>query len=198
MTELYYEDIGDLCADVDDIVEEGYEGIIDIVAKYDETKGILREFVCLGYDPEFVELEPVEWDGYDREYSISVDADNYTISCEKLWHDDRYYRSDAEVVYFMSDVNSKVIKSYDEESKMHAVHICDCDCDGDYKHCHVNDEIGLSSKEDSKHVDVNKDGDVPGFNMSYSDDDGYHSWSFYSTALRDENIMKMLCDIFNV
>ena len=196
MTELYYESIEDLCADVDDIVEEGYDGVIDIVAKYNEAKEILRELVYFDYDLEFVELEPVDWDGYDKEYSISVDADRRTISCEKLWHDDRYYHSDAEVVYFMDDVNSKVIYSYDEESEMYAVHVGDCD--GDCKHCHVNDEIGLSSEEDNKHVDVDKDGDIPGFNMSYSDDDGYHSWSFYSTALKDENIMKMLCDIFNV
>lgn len=196
MTELYYENIGDLCADVDDIVEEEIVNIIDIVAKYDDAKRVLKELMYFDYDLEFVQLEPVDWNRYNREYSISIDVNKRTISCEKMWRKDHYGHFSSDIVYFMDDVNSKVIKSYDEEAYMYEVYIDDCDEDCCCEHCHVNDEIGLSSKEDSKHVD--KDGDVPGFNMSYSDDDGYHSWSFYSTALRDENIMKMLCDIFNV
>ena len=181
------------CELVDDVISDSENEIVDIVAKYDDVKEILKELVYYGRELEFVELEPAEWNGYDKEYSISV-FDN-KVSCEKLWHEDRYYGSDAEIVFFMEDVNSKVIKSYPECSKMYEVHIKDdedeFECDEDCDNCLLNDDntdISIAREDDGMH----------GFTVTQSDEHGCSSYSYYSTDTIDGYTLERLLDIFGV
>lgn len=193
MKDLSFGSTEEFCELVDDIISDSENEIIDIVAKYDDVKEILKELVYYGRELEFVELEPAEWNGYDKEYSISV-FDN-KVSCEKLWHEDRYYGSDAEIVFFMEDVNSKVIKSYPECSKMYEVHIDDDEdefvCDGDCDNCSLNDDdtdISINHEDDGMH----------GFTVTQSDEHGCSTYSYYSTDTIDGYTLERLLDIFGV
>lgn len=196
MKVLSFGSIEEFCELVDDIISDSEDEIIDIVAKYDDVKEILKELVYYGRELEFVELEPSdEWNGYDKEYSISV-FDN-KISCEKLWYEDRYYGSDAEIVFYMGDVNSKVIKSYSEYSTMYEVYIEDdndefeFECDGDCENCSMDDDgtdISITHEDDGMH----------GFTVTQSDDHGCSTYSYYSTDTIDGYTLERLLDIFGV
>ena len=101
----------------------------------------------------------------------------------------QYILSGADVVYFMENVNSRVVRSYPDASNKYVVEIGEdpkdeCDC------CYCGDGIKVIKDDD---------GDVHGFTFSKSDDNGYSSYSFYSsddTSVYD--FAKDLAKIWNI
>lgn len=158
---------------------------VDVVAKYEDAKEIIRELVGIGYDIAFIDkFGNPEWDGYDDSFVISLLDDE--IWCEPVKRDDKYIFIEADVVYIFDDCNSKIIPKI-ESDEVYEVGIGNYDdCDGDCENCNCHDETYLHTSED-------EDGNAHGFTASRLDGDSYMSYSYYSSdELSHEDIQKIL------
>lgn len=181
-----YEDFACAVSDVYDRVKSDDEyNSVDVVAKYEDAKEIIRELVGIGYDIAFIDkFGNPEWDGYDDSFVISLLDDE--IWCEPVKRDDKYIFIEADVVYIFDDCNSKIIPKI-ESDEVYEVGIGNYDdCDGDCENCNCYDETYLHTSED-------EDGNAHGFTASRLDDDSYMSYSYYSNdELSHEDIQKIL------
>lgn len=159
---------------------------IDVVAKYEDAKEIIRELIGIGYGIAFIDkFGNPEWDGYDDAFVISLLDDE--IWCEPVRRDKGYIFIEADVVYIFGDCNSKIIPKI-ESDEVYEVGIGEDydDCDGDCENCNCHNETYLHTSED-------EDGNTHGFTASRSDGDSYMSYSFYSSdELSHEDIQKIL------
>ena len=158
---------------------------VDVVAKYEDAKEIIRELVGIGYDIAFIDkFGNPEWDGYDDSFVISLLDDE--IWCEPVKRDDKYIFIEADVVYIFDNCNSKIIPKI-ESDEVYEVGIGNYDdCDGDCENCNCHNETYLHTSED-------EDGNAHGFTASRLDGDSYMSYSYYSSdELSHEDIQKML------
>lgn len=158
---------------------------VDVVAKYEDAKEIIRELVGIGYDIAFIDkFGNPEWDGYDDSFVISLLDDE--IWCEPVKRDDKYIFIEADVVYIFDDCNSKIIPKI-ESDEVYEVGIGNYDdCDGDCENCNCHDETYLHTSED-------EDGNAHGFTASRLDGDSYMSYSYYfNDELSHEDIQKIL------
>lgn len=159
---------------------------IDVVAKYEDAKEIIRELIGIGYGIAFIDkFGNPEWDGYDDAFVISLLDDE--IWCEPVRRDKGYIFIEADVVYIFGDCNSKIIPKI-ESDEVYEVGIGEDydDCDGDCENCDCHNDTYLHTSED-------EDGNTHGFTASRSDGDSYMSYSFYSSdELSHEDIQKML------
>ena len=147
-----YEDFACAISDVYDRVKSDDEyNSVDVVAKYEDAKEIIRELIGIGYGIAFInELADPEWDGYDDAFVVSLLDDE--IWCEPVKLKDDYIFVEADVVYIFDDCNSKIIPKI-EADDVYEVEIGneydDCD-DG----CENSEEEGFTvngktvSKED--------------------------------------------------
>lgn len=182
-----YEDFACAVSDVYDRVKSNDEyNSVDIVAKYENAKEIIRELVGIGYGIAFIDgFGDPELDGYDDGFVISL-LDN-EIWCEPVKRKDGYIFVEADVVYIFDDCNSKIIPKI-EADEVYEVEIGNeyDNCDGDYENCNCHNETYLHTSED-------EDGNAHGFTASRSDGDSYMSYSYYSSdELSHEDIQKML------
>lgn len=158
---------------------------VDVVAKYEDAKEIIRELVGIGYDIAFIDkFGNPEWDGYDDSFVISLLDDE--IWCEPVKRDDKYIFIEADVVYIFDNCNSKIIPKI-ESDEVYEVGIGNYDdCDGDCENCNCHNETYLHTSED-------EDGNAHGFTASRLDGDSYMSYSYYSSdELSHEDIQKIL------
>jgi hypothetical protein len=187
---LHFEDYEDFACVVsntyDRIKSDDKYNSIDVVAKYEDAKEIIRELIGIGYGIAFIDkFGNPEWDGYDDAFVISLLDDE--IWCEPVKRDNGYIFIEADVVYIFDDCNSKIIPKI-EADEVYEVGIGNeyDDCDGDCENCPAHDETYLHTSED-------EDGNTHGFTASRSDGDSYMSYSYYSSnELSHEDIQKML------
>lgn len=181
-----YEDFACAVSDTYDRVKSDDEyNSVDVVAKYEDAKEIIRELVGIGYDIAFIDkFGNPEWDGYDDSFVISLLDDE--IWCEPVKRDDKYIFIEADVVYIFDNCNSKIIPKI-ESDEVYEVGIGNYDdCDGDCENCNCHDETYLHTSED-------EDGNAHGFTASRLDGDSYMSYSYYSSdELSHEDIQKIL------
>ena len=100
--------------------------------------------------------------------------------------------SGADIVYFMDNVNSRVIKSYPDTSAKYEVEIGEDidEYDDEYNCIHCGDGVRILKDDD---------GDMHGFTFSKSNDHGYSSYSFYAsdeTTVHD--LLDEIADIWNI
>ena len=187
---LHFEDYVNFACAVSDaydrVKSDDEYNSVDVVAKYEDAKEIIRELVGMGYGIAFAtEFASPEWDNYDDAFVVSL-LDN-EIWCEPVKRKDGYIFVEADVVYIFDDCNSKIIPKI-ESAEVYEVEVGNeyDDCDGDCKKCHAHDETYLHTSED-------EDGNTHGFTASKSDGDSYMSYSYYSSdELSHEDIQKML------
>lgn len=182
-----YEDFACAISDVYDRVKSNDEyNSVDVVAKYEDAKEIIRELVGIGYGIAFIDgFGDPEWVGYDDAFAVSL-LDN-EIWCEPVKRKGSYIFVEANVVYIFDDCNSKIIPKI-EADEVYEVEVGNeyDDCDGDCENCPAHDETYLHTSEDG-------DGNTHGFTASRADGDSYMSYSYYSSdELSHEDIQKML------
>ena len=181
----YVEDFVDYI--VDEI--ENDEGVfITIIAKFDEAKEILKN--AMAYDDvnfESLQIESPIMDNYYDEFVLSFWMNDGVLEmgCAKLKNEEGDYTNPCgDVVFFFDNCSSKIIPIC-KGSKLYFVSIedeCDCDEDCDYNcpcECHKDECCVECSKTE--------DGDVHGFTVSKSTENGYHSYSFYSNEVLSED-----------
>lgn len=187
---LHFEDYKDFACAVSDtydrVKSDDEYNSVDVVAKYEDAKEIIRELIGIGYGIAFIDkFGNPEWDGYDDAFVISLLDDE--IWCEPVKRDAGYIFVEADVVYIFDDCNSKIIPKI-ESDEVYEVGIGNeyDECDGDCENCDCHDDTYLHTSED-------EDGNTHGFTASRSDGDSYMSYSFYSSdELSHEDIQKML------
>lgn len=134
-----YEDFACAVSDTYDRVKSNDEyNSVDVVAKYEDAKEIIRELVGIGYGIAFInEFGDPEWDGYDDAFVISLYDDE--IWCEPVKRKDDYIFVEADAVYVFDDCNSKIIPKI-ESDEVYEVEIENGydDCDGDCENCDLN------------------------------------------------------------
>lgn len=110
-----YEDFACAVSDTYDRVKSDDEyNSVDIVAKYEDVKEIIRELVGIGYGIAFIDkFGNPEWDGYDDSFVISLLDDE--IWCEPVKRKDGYIFVEADVVYIFDDCNSKIIPKIESD-----------------------------------------------------------------------------------
>lgn len=182
-----YEDFACAVSDVYDRVKSDDEyNSVDVVAKYEDAKEIIRELVGIGYGIAFInELANSEWDNYDDAFVIGI-LDN-KIWCEPVKRKDGYIFVEANIVYIFDNCNSKIIPKI-KSNEVYEIEIGNeyDDCDGDCENCDCHDMTYLHTSED-------EEGNTHGFTASRSDGDSYMSYSYYSSdELSHEDIQKML------
>lgn len=141
-----YEDFACAVSDVYDRVKSNDEyNSVDIVAKYEDAKEIIRELVGIGYGIAFInELANSERDNYDDAFVIGI-LDN-KIWCEPVKRKYGYIFVEANIVYIFDDCNSKIIPKI-KSNEVYEIEIgneyddCDCDC----KNCDCHDMATTSS-----------------------------------------------------
>ena len=124
-----YEDFACAVSDVYDRVKSDDEyNSVDVVAKYEDAKEIIRELIGIGYGIAFInELADPEWDGYDDAFVISLLDDE--IWCEPVKLKDDYIFVEADVVYIFDDCNSKIIP------KIEADDVYEVEIGNEYDNC---------------------------------------------------------------
>lgn len=142
---LHFEDYEDFACAVSDAYDrvksdDAYNSV-DVVAKYEDAKEIIRELIGIGYGIAFIDkFGNPEWDGYDDAFVISLLDDE--IWCEPVKRENGYIFVDADVVYIFDNCNSKIIPKI-EADEVYEVEIGDFDYD--CENCDYHDMTTTSS-----------------------------------------------------
>lgn len=142
---LHFEDYEDFACTVSDaydrVKSDNEYNTVDIVAKYEDAKEIIRELVGIGYGIASINgFGDPEWDGYDDAFIISLLDDE--IWCEPIKRKDGYIFVEADVVYIFDDCNSKIVPKI-EADEVYEVEIGDFDYD--CENCDYHDMTTTSS-----------------------------------------------------
>ena len=169
-----YEEFACEVADTfDDICKNDDFDDIAIIAHYNEAKHIIREILCLGYDLNSIELKNPELGYNDVPYVISVCGidSEYEVWCEPMVRDNGEYIDDeSSIIYVLDNCSSEVLKHLDSECIFEVGIGDECSCD----------ECECACKKD---IHVEADGDMHGFSVNHSGENGWSSYSFYSTDM---------------
>lgn len=142
---LHFEDYEDFACAVSDsydrVKSDDTYNSVDVVAKYENAKEIIRELVGIGYGIASINgFGDPEWDGYDDAFVISLLDDE--IWCEPVKRKDGYIFVEADVVYIFDNCNSKIIPKI-EADEVYEVEIGDFDYD--CENCDYHDMTTTSS-----------------------------------------------------
>ena len=169
-----YEEFACEVADTfDDICKNDDFDDIAIIAHYDDAKHIIREILCLGYDLNTIELKNPELGYDDVPYIISVCGidSEHEVWCEPMVRDNgKYIDDESSIIYVLDNCSSEVLKHLDSECIFEVGIGAECSCD----------ECECACKKD---IHVEADGDMHGFSVNHSGENGWSSYSFYSTDM---------------
>ena len=188
---LHFDNYLDVASTVSDKYEEVTNkdklNSIDIIAKYEDAKEILRRLIIIGYNIACIDINDVLTNNYIDEYIISLYESE--VWCEPAKRDGEYVSiEDSGCVYLLDNCNSKLIHKIIDANEIYEVEIGEYDdCDGNCENCHCNEN------ESYVNVSEDEDGNQHGFTASRSDGDSHMSYSFYTTEdLSEDDIHKML------
>lgn len=150
--------------------------VISVYGKYDVIKNILEDLIISGVSiANEIELQDYDVSYYDKEFVLYLTKNG--VNVEKIWHNDTYYYGSADISFIHEDCNSKLIKYVDSKT-IYEFGIDEDECDDD-DNCSCG-ECECACKKD---VHIETDGDMHGFSVNHSDENGWSSYSFYSTDI---------------
>lgn len=186
-----YEDFACKIADDFDLLTDEF-GDIAIVAKYKETKEIIRELACFDYSIESVNINRPNWDDYYDEYLISLNFDG--IWCEPMKRGNGYITDNSSIIYILDNCSSKVIP-YCKGEIVYEVNVGEND-EYDCDECGLNECVCHKEYDKpEKYVEYSKDnnGNMHGFSASKSDGNLFYAYSVYtSNDLSMKDIQSLL------
>lgn len=206
MERIFIEDMSEIAAIMHGKILDGYEDV-DFIGKYEDAVWLIKELLKLFPVSAYqIQINPVEWDGYDREYLVSLDAE-MNLWCQKAYQEkyERYVDLPADCTFVADDCNSSVLEAIECDEVYEVGFDLDDEfedeCDGDCEHCHLNDEIDHNKDDhyELTRVAVDDEGVVRGFEKSWTTHEGNMTYrSTYTHYSNDENLIKKLMDEFNV
>ena len=180
-----YEDFAEYISYVYENREDKYDDVA-VIAKYKDMKEIFCELVCIGYDVASIDLELPDVDYYYDEFILTMSMDG--IWCQKFKNGDKYLTDESTYIFILGNCNSTLIPNCDG-NYMYEVNIAEAD-ESDYDDSYEDIDNSCNhickSIRDSKAVslvryDKDDDGDLHGFTASKSNENGYISYSYYSS-----------------
>lgn len=184
--ETYEDFISEVADKMDAIREIDEYGDVSIIAKYNEANVIIKELLCMGYDIASIHLEKEDFRGYLDEYTISIanSNGNTEVWCQPFKTDEGYLYDESFLIYVMDNCSSACIPhckgkvvvevGIGDEEEFDCNECCGC--------CECNNELAIES-DDNMH----------GFTVNRSDENGYSSYSFYSTS---EKLVEEMARLF--
>lgn len=114
MKREYFETHEDLC---DYMVDKAQDGIYTVaVLFYEDALQLLRELMQYDdIDIEAIEIKPEEYDGYDKEYYVSL-TDDMFASVEPAYVGGRYLSAEADLTLIDGDASSAIIKDVPQQT----------------------------------------------------------------------------------
>lgn len=158
---LHFEDYENFACTVSDaydrVKSDDKYNSVDVIAKYEDAKEIIRELIGIGYGIAFIdELADPEWDGYDDAFVVSLLEDQ--IWCEPVKRENGYIFVEADVVYIFDNCNSKIIPKI-EADEVYEVEIGNeyDDCNDGCENCPAHDETTTSTSYEVNGKAVDKE-----------------------------------------
>lgn len=191
VAEIMYEDI--MCYQPDNEYEI-YN--VNFIGYYDDAIKVIKALAK--YDDTYIHqvaIEPVEWDGYDKEYLVTLDTD-LGIWCEKCQRENgEYLELDDGLVLIADDCNSAILKCIysDDVYEVSYNFAEDADeCETNCKEIDENDDESLDNYiNESIHMSFTKEGKLAGFSKSWCNQvNGINCYSSYSHYGDNEEAVK--------
>lgn len=147
--------------------------VVSVYGKYDIIKEFLEDLIMSGVSiANEIELQDYDVAHYDKEFTLYITKNG--INVEKTWNNGTYYYGGGNISFIHEDCSSKLIKYVDSktiyEFGYNDENEDECSCD----------ECECACKKD---VYIETDGDIHGFSVNHSDENGCSSYSFYSTDI---------------
>ena len=118
MDKIVFNDYRSLACKMIETAESG--DVAYAVCFFEDAVGLLKELMSLDeVSVGGIEIADQEYNGYAKEYYISIDGD-YIVDVQPAWHDTNeyndagYYGFAAANVYIVGDANSAILKVIDE------------------------------------------------------------------------------------
>lgn len=221
MRRLFFEDVHELSDKMIHDVLEGSE-CVSVVCHYELATALLSELIQSGIPIGQIDISDYGWNGYDREYMITIMDGN--VYCNQAYgrkkdgySRDEYLESFSNVVYIHQDCNSKILK-YIDCDEIYEFSIIDfdefddfdyncfecghdkCSCDKCSDVDDDDDDGTISYCSDSSTISKDKNGKPTGFTRSWSitDEDGIYQSTTYSYYCSDEDMLRKAAKNFDV
>ena len=198
MERLEFNDYEDFACEVVDTFDDIYKNDdfddIAIIAHYDETKQIIREILCLGYDINSIELKDPELGYDDVPYVISVCGidSEHEVWCEPMVRDNgKYIDDESSIIYVLDNCSSEVLKHLDSEC-VYEVGIGEdeCSCDECECACKKDEKPTTASTVKSTYKINNKEVSKEEFDKKYEEFE-----EMYLDNIRD--MLLRYCDLMD-
>ena len=192
--DLYFESVEEFADCIIERVNGDSELFVAVVGKYENIKPLLKEIMAYDFvDFDSIEIVSEDIDDYADEFVLSIwkSGCDIEVGCEKIKRCGEYIDFCGDETYLFEDCSSKIIPLC-EDSDLYFVNFdeaCGCDdvCCGRCECEYCNDCSEYEEDEDD---------DIHGFTASKSTDNGYYSYSFYtSDALSGADIRSMLREL---
>lgn len=196
--DINFESAEEFVSHIVERVKGNGEPFVEILARFEEAKEILKEIMFYeDVNFESIEIHSPEMQGYADEFCLSLwDNDGVIeVCCEPAKRDGEYFDFCGDITYVFDNCSSKIMPLC-KGAEVYFVSIDEfegCDCDGECDECcpcdcHCDDSCVEYSKTD--------DGELHGFTASKSTDNGYHSYSFYTSDNLSKNDIRDLLKEF--
>ena len=185
--------------DIFDIAEMMYGNAIDglhttFVGFYEDAIALVKDLATFE-DISFETIEINPYYDYDKEYYVTLDAEDMTLTAERAYCNEVYLIHEADVLLVADDCNSKILERIDYDT-VFEVGYEDDECDGDCENCHLDEP---DRHEVVTRVATDESGKLRGFEKSWeTKEDGmtYHStYSFFSS---NEKMLRDMLDNFKI
>jgi hypothetical protein len=171
-----------LCEKILYRLDNNDETFTSVIGTYAGIRAFIKELMAYDeVDFDSLVISDPEYENYYDAYVVDIRSNDGEIlfCCEPAKRDGKYINFMGDVLYLLDGVKQAVLNTceYDE---MYFVIIGEDEYENDCNECCV---------ECSK----TENGDIHGFTVSKSDDNGYYSFSFYSSdVLGDDTVRRML------
>jgi hypothetical protein len=209
MKKFYIEDLYDVAEKMyDEIVENEKEEVM-FVGYYDDAIEVIK---CLMiFDdvmPHSLEIRDVEWEGYDKEYYVSLD-ENLELWVEPaIGKKGEYLMTVVDTMFMTGDCSSKILHKVDAYEVFEVVFFGEEDFEDDCSDCcrecichggcnEESDEFDNNSVK--TRVALDEDGNVRGFEKTWiTEEDGMRYYSKYEHYSNNGELIRKLMDNFDI
>lgn len=198
MKRIVFEDVHELSVEMlHDALN--FSDCVSAVCHYEIATTLLSELIQSEVSIGQLDISDYEWNGYDKEYVISLmDGNVYCSPAYGMKKDgysqNSYLETYADVMYVHQDCNSKILK-YIDCDKLYEFAVEEFDESDDCEEECLDNSDDITAQH-SDHVTVSRDklGNPTGFSKSWFRDDGngitqYSSYSYYCN---DEDRLRSL------
>lgn len=146
-------DFKDIESMVDDALSIDSDFGVTFVTKFENATSIIKYiFAFSPFIPFFIQLSDPSFDGYDKEFIISITNDD-ELFVEKFYRKDRYLTPDDGLIFVLPDCSDECIGHLYKYNDSFYVEVGfdDNESDGGNSECESNTDILLRSDVENEH-----------------------------------------------